>query len=1395
MRLNRKWLYLGGLVTILTLLLTLTWVLPAGAVDHLNNGSLATDVDYVSPDTTNLDADDRMIEVTLTNDSLDNTLTVEEDGDFGAVIIEVIQDISARITGEITVEIDSDADQSPIEVVLPDGITIANVSAILPITAALVVDSDATDNRRIENAVGTPRIINAVKGLIRIPVSDDLRDGDTIVLSYETSPQETALANVGGDSDNFDVLAVEEVGGPADYIADFEVAGQVTIRMHSAVGGNASTIVDEQHSVPSGLQGNLVIEDEEISNRYSDAAATMLIEDDTTTTDVNEADLDAGVEFYIRVANPPLRDRDGEGDGGLADNASDVDVRDPDFEVTEITNAVQGIVKLTVSSGRMLEEDETVEIDEYRGSDSFYIEVNHGPIQGMTAPIDGAALNNIIVVPSSTDAPADSGDVLALISIGKGVDSICDSCRVRLGVVTGDTQRAEDDEDPVDLPGRISVLGISYEGSERISIRDDLEVNDTFQGTLDFNPVNVAGINVNDDGDHIIDGQDIKVIRDTLAAGDSINIVSVDGRIVTFQLAALTGATDDDTVDVAYAIRAGGDPRNALRPNMDPRPIIAVSAGSRVVITSGNDTATVDAEEDAPTFSNPSPAHRGATDDDDQLISVDITDDLAGVGEKSVKLSVTVRNADYPVPNSDLDFEDIDGGVRVSIALGDVEDANGRSPRIDPDEETQIRWYVTAADTAGNSTRSDAVVDVDGESDTQGKQDYNFDVDGESAGLNRAYTGDWFDTVDERVEGDRRLGVENYLPGVSRDTSVRAVFNEALDCTTVSPDDFTVGGTEPTAAECYSEGKTGGDDDIAQSVFLTVPAMDSDATPEVELVGAVSDKAGNSTSSGTQTASDGIAPSPTLSVNKTLSDKKVTVTVSTDERIRTLSPTLNLYVSDALDSGIKALDETDTFTVGYEDEDDATSQLVLRDSDGNGVASGGELEENQEISLTLSKAPILDRNTGGVTHADVDIDDTTLVTVVPETDTNDSVNAKTGQVKINVERDLANGDEFTVTYRGTGPDPARGLLGVPNPTGKQVSTTSWTFDLSVTRNDRFAATATVEDGNRNQGTGGNDDPTHADATVFEIDSELADGKAARTEPTHDPSGNDPVSIADLFIIELFWDGSKSEDGAFVAGNEGKEYPGDSSNNVTLTKAELDGSDVLDTAVSQSANSFRLSIGGISLGEHTLKYNAEDALGNTNATDRVLRFTVQPVPTWDLKLSTGMNLISLPSNPISTNVNDVFGATEEIELIFTFEGAQSKVALRNPDNPSEFVGTLDSIDSQHAYWVSSSNAAEVEINIPPTSQLAPPPYIAVSGGQWNLLPVISLEPVDKGAAPGREIDADVYLGDFRTAFGWNGRSWAKIDPDPAGDDRLTEGLKVKVGMGYWVLYDEDAIITP
>ena len=955
-------------------------------------------------------------------------------------------------------------------------------------------------------------------------------------------------------------------------------------------------------------------------------------------------------------------------------------------------------------------------------------------------------------------------------------------------------------------------MGISYEGSERFALTSAFDEGELFDATLDFDPVNV-------DGDEI-DGKDnfkndIVVVARSDNFGAMPTIESVDGRTVTLKLA--DDAPSGATIDLAYALKVGANPRNALIPGAmmaDPdnagqmipdRPIIAVAAGSRVAFTSDNDRATVDAEIDGPVFANPTPSHMGATDDASQVISVDVADELAGVDRDSIVFKVIVSGQSIDVANDDLsDTEEISGGYRASVDLDDViEDI----VEIDDSETTLVEWYAMAKDNAGNSRMSDAVADNEDDDGMPIRDNYKFNVDGEDPEIMRVYTGDWFDSVAEEVKGDRRIGVESYLPGASNNASLRVLFDERVDGATVSADDFSVDGAAPTDAQWYGKGDTGDDFHIGRSVFLTVPAMAADSTPTVRIVGSVSDVAGNSADSGTKIADDGIAPTAMVSVDKVLSDGKVTVTVETDEGIRTLSPDLALYISN----GPAVDDESDVFTVEREDPDDTESALVLRrKAGGTIVANEGEFDYDDTIRLFLSKAPILDQDgVTGIDNNDVEVTPTALVQEVPG---DDGVDAKSGKVEVKVVKEtaddggvmqkvgLAMGDMITVTYRGTDADPARGLAGVPNPSGRQVSATSWTFALNVTRNDRYAATATAEDSSRNRRTGGEADPTAAGATVFEIDNRLAGGEAARTEPTQDASGNSPVSFADPFVIELYWDGSKSGDEGIVAADEGNEYPGDSSGTVTLTKAELDGVDVLDTSVAQSTNSFRLAIADISLGEHTLKYNAEDALGNTNATDRLLRFTVQPVPTWDLALTAGMNLISLPSNPASTDINEVFGATEEIDLIFTFEGAQSKVALRNQDT-GQFGGTLTAVDSAHAYWVSASKAAKVEISIPPTSQLSPPPYITVKGGQWNLIPVMSLGKVEDntaglGAAPGTEIDADRYLGEFRTAFGWGGRNWSKIEPQPAtAQDRLTDGPTVKVGMGYWVLYDEDSIITP
>ena len=551
---------------------------------------------------------------------------------------------------------------------------------------------------------------------------------------------------------------------------------------------------------------------------------------------------------------------------------------------------------------------------------------------------------------------------LQIISIGDNEDDTCADCRVRVGVMTGGI----DDSDPAPLDPRISVLGISYDGSERINVPGGLSGPTTFTRTLDSAPVDW------NDPDDEISGADITVVDNN---GLDVRPTIVDGNNVTFSLDSGTTPADGTSIDVAYARGVGANPRNALLPGEDDRPIILVRAGSRVAFTSDNDRATVDAEVNGPVFANPNPAHKGATDDDAQVISVDVTDELAGVDRDTIIFMVSVGGATtLEVASDDLSVSEIGGGYRASIALDDIEGVQN----IQASDTTPVTWYAMAKDNAGNSGMSDADADNEDGDGMATRDSYMFDVDGEDPAIMRVYTGDWFDTVNEEVKGDRRLGVVDgeveYLKGVSDSASVRVVFNERIDGTTVSADDFSVDGAAPTDAQWSGKGETGKGDDtlIGQSVFLTVPAMAADARPVVNIVGSVSDLAGNSTSSGTKTADDGIAPTTTLSVDKALSDKEVTVTVESDERIRTLSPDLTLYISN----GPKP-NERDTFTVGYEDPDDDTSPFVLRDAAESELHSSGEIEAGKKLTLILSKGPILDSdNNGTVDHEDVTVSTT-----------------------------------------------------------------------------------------------------------------------------------------------------------------------------------------------------------------------------------------------------------------------------------------------------------------------------------------------------------------------------------------------------------------------------------
>ena len=149
--------------------------------------------------------------------------------------------------------------------------------------------------------------------------------------------------------------------------------------------------------------------------------------------------------------------------------------------------------------------------------------------------------------------------------------------------------------------------------------------------------------------------------------------------------------------------------------------------------------------------------------------------------------------------------------------------------------ETEIIWNVTASDNAGNVGQSDQ------DSSTEVSDDHSLRVDTVAPGYASpiaAETGHYYDD-----------GLKDSA-ATTKNTSIRVIFNEKLDGASIQSTDFTVDGVAPVAAEWFSK--------VPTSVFLTVPAMASNAKPKVKVVNTIGDSAGNTVSTlGEETLSTG----------------------------------------------------------------------------------------------------------------------------------------------------------------------------------------------------------------------------------------------------------------------------------------------------------------------------------------------------------------------------------------------------------------------------------------------------------------------------------------------------------------------------------------------------------
>ena len=316
-----------------------------------------------------------------------------------------------------------------------------------------------------------------------------------------------------------------------------------------------------------------------------------------------------------------------------------------------------------------------------------------------------------------------------------------------------------------------------------------------------------------------------------------------------------------------------------------------------------------------------------------------------------------------------------------------------------------------------------------------------------------------------------------------------------------------------------------------------------------------------------------------------------------------------------------------------------------------------------------------------------------------------------------------------------------------------------TFQLKITDSSAGVKNiqVAVQDTAGNAATKGNATNSNTAAILYEIDNALP----AVTSTS--PANNGTVYTTSPFF-SIDWT------------SEGSEYTGDTHKKVTLSKLTLDGTDVLSSVSTTDNVKFILSTSDLTLGAHTVKFNAADEAGNVLASDVSVKFTVKTRPALSIGLNPGWNLISLPASPADPDINAVIPSTHSIGHVVTYDADHNAVTTTRVNGLLE--GGVTTIDSNTAYYVHTESFQALSVTLASADPGAPAPLpqvVNLSAG-WNLIPVLSADPAVSGTST---VNAADYLpaGCVRV-FSWSTLN-DKYTAQACGSGTLN------VGDGYWV----------
>jgi hypothetical protein len=282
------------------------------------------------------------------------------------------------------------------------------------------------------------------------------------------------------------------------------------------------------------------------------------------------------------------------------------------------------------------------------------------------------------------------------------------------------------------------------------------------------------------------------------------------------------------------------------------------------------------------------------------------------------------------------------------------------------------------------------------------------------------------------------------------------------------------------------------------------------------------------------------------------------------------------------------------------------------------------------------------------------------------------------------------------------------------PTALAQGANKWTATYTkpgTPTDGKRAVKVTVTDVAANSGTVGSNDASATGTPNFTLDTALA-------TPTLSVGGGSTTTDQRRPSIVI----------DYKAGGE--------ASSVTLSKVQLDGTDITADVVAASDGKrfFFIPSADLALGDHDLLIeagDAADAAGNEGA-KKELVLTINERSTFNIYIFAGWNAVSFPSDPIDPDINSVFDNAGHDAVLGFDPSVPGGWVVSVRDTVSGMLepateNGLTSVRSTQAYWVHSLNFEQVKALL--TGEVLPsagsPPAIVMidTVAGFNAIPVV------------------------------------------------------------------------